>query len=113
MGDENNQEEWHGGEVLALEQSFDALTRHINDRNALGKVFVDRYQVISTIGKGGMGSVFLGWDPRLDRHVALKTLPIGGSFGSRENMSQTLVQEAITAARISSISMDSTARSSG
>ena len=101
MGMQNSQSDWQGGEVLALEQSFDALTKHINDRNVLGQIFVGRYQVIGPIGKGGMGSVFLGWDPRLDRHVALKTLPIGKNFGSRENMSQTLVQEAITAARIS------------
>ncbi len=101
IGGHNSQADWHGGEVQALEKSFDALTKHINDRNALGKIFVDRYQVISPIGKGGMGTVFLGWDPKLDRHVALKTLPIGNDFGTRENMSETLVQEAVTAARIS------------
>ncbi len=101
LGDNSAESDWKGGEVQALEHSFDALTKHINDRNALGKIFVDRYQVISPIGKGGMGTVFLGWDPKLDRHVALKTLPIGNQFGTRENMSQTLVQEAITAARIS------------
>jgi len=101
VGDESSQTDWQGDEVLALEQSFDALTKHINDRNALGQIFVDRYQVINTIGKGGMGSVFLGWDPKLDRYVALKTLPIGRNVESRESMSQTLVQEAITAARIS------------
>ena len=101
LGDSNSNSDWKGGEVQALEQSFDALTKHINDRNALGKIFVDRYQVISPIGKGGMGTVFLGWDPKLDRQVALKTFPIGKQFDSRENMSQTLVQEAITAARIS------------
>lgn len=101
MGETDARTDWDGGEVQALEKSFEVLTKHINDRNALGQVFVDRYQVISPIGKGGMGSVFLGWDPKLDRHVALKTLPIGNAFESRENMSQTLVQEAITAARIS------------
>ncbi len=101
LGDSNFNSDWHGGEVQALEKSFEALTKHINDRNALGKIFVDRYQVISPIGKGGMGTVFLGWDPKLDRQVALKTLPIGNDFGTREDMSQTLVQEAITAARIS------------
>lgn len=101
IGGHNSNADWQGGEVQALEKSFDALTRHINDRNALGKIFVDRYQVISPIGKGGMGTVFLGWDPKLDRHVALKTLPIGNDFGTRENMSETLVQEAVTAARIS------------
>lgn len=94
---------WSGGEVSALEQSFESLSRHIDDRNSLSNIFVDRYQVISPIGKGGMSSVFLGLDPRLNRHVALKTLPLDDAhnFGSRKDMSQFLVQEAITAAKIS------------
>jgi len=103
MGENTNSSLWSGGEVAALEHSFDALTKHIDDRNALGKIFVDRYQVMSPIGTGGMGSVFLGWDPKLKRHVALKTLPLDKkhAFDSRKNMSETLVQEAITAAKIS------------
>jgi hypothetical protein len=102
MGITGSKNQWSGDEVTALEQSFDSLTKHINDRNELSNVFVDRYQVISSIGKGGMGSVFLGWDPRLNRHVALKTLPLETSdaFGSRKDMSQVLVQEAITAAKL-------------
>jgi hypothetical protein len=103
MGITDSDDQWNGDEVTALELSFDSLTKHINDRNALSNVFVDRYQVISSIGKGGMGSVFLGWDPRLNRHVALKTLPLDmtEAFGSRQDMSQILVQEAITAAKLS------------
>ena len=103
MGINGTDDLWSGDEVTALELSFHSLTKHINNRNALSNIFVDRYQVISPIGKGGMGSVFLGWDPRLNRHVALKTLPLDTSdaFGSRQDMSQILVQEAITAAKIS------------
>ncbi len=103
LGSDTDSAIWRDGEVAAIEHSFEALTRHIIDRNTLGEVFVDRYQVISPIGKGGMGSVFLGWDPRLKRQVALKTLPIGenSAFDSRKIMSETLVQEAITAAKIS------------
>lgn len=103
MGINDSDSQWNGDEVTALELSFDSLTKHINNRNALSNVFVDRYQVISSIGKGGMGSVFLGMDPRLNRHVALKTLPLDTSdaFGTREDMSKILVQEAITAAKLS------------
>ena len=103
LGIDGDDFSWSGDEVTALEQSFESISRHINDRNSLSNIFVDRYQVISPIGKGGMSSVFLGMDPRLNRHVALKTLPIDPdhSFGTREDMSQFLVQEAITAARLS------------
>jgi serine/threonine-protein kinase len=35
---------------------------------------IGRYQVVSRIAKGGMGTLYLGWDPKLDRQIAIKIL---------------------------------------
>src|SRR5205807_8852816 len=59
---------------------------------------VGRYQLLRKIGKGGMGEVWLGEDPRLHRQVAIKTLPLQ-SQGDHEFL-QRFEREARAAAAL-------------
>ncbi|MBK7916669.1 MAG: protein kinase [Chloroflexi bacterium] len=36
---------------------------------------IDRYELKSELGRGGMATVYLAWDPRFERNVAIKLLP--------------------------------------
>lgn len=61
-------------------------------------IALGRYQLLRRIGKGGMGEVWLGEDPRLHRQVAVKTLPMHNQ-GDHE-YSQRFEREARAAAAL-------------
>lgn len=90
-----------GDEIRDLRESFSLLEQRVHDREALQRVFLGRYQVLGVLGQGAMGMVFEGWDPRLERSVALKTvrpLSEAGLGVARRTAAARLVREAITAA---------------
>jgi eukaryotic-like serine/threonine-protein kinase len=58
----------------------------------------DRFEVIRVLGKGGMGTVYLARDPRLDRSVALKVLR--SEDLTTEDRRSRFMREAKTAAAI-------------
>jgi len=62
-----------------------------------------RYEIIELIGEGSMGTVFRGWDPKLKRTVALKTvkLDMGKEGVWRKDMITRLLNEAVMGARFS------------
>jgi serine/threonine protein kinase len=59
---------------------------------------VGPYIILHRLGQGGMGEVFLGQDPRLDRLVALKCLLPGQAEG--RDVRERVIREARAAARI-------------
>jgi hypothetical protein len=91
-----------GSEVAQLRTTMAALERNARDRSALDEVFLGRYQVVEILGSGGMGTVFRGWDPRLQRAVALKTIHLERreSDAKEKQAASRLVTEAVAAAQI-------------
>ena len=79
------------------------MERHAQDRQALDEVFLGRYQVLEIVGSGGMGTIFRGWDPRLQRAVALKTVHVRrtADTDARAKDSTRILAEAMRAAQIS------------
>lgn len=74
------------------------LLRSIADRARVGKQ-LGPYEVVSEIGHGGMGIVYLARDKRLDRLVALKML--APEYTSSPQYRERLKREARAAARLS------------
>ena len=91
-----------GNEIDQLIAATRSLHRRIADQEDLGRVFLGRYQVLGIIGQGGMGTVFKGWDPKLRRQVALKTVHLAAlAGGDAAGLVRSLVAEAVTVASVS------------
>jgi eukaryotic-like serine/threonine-protein kinase len=61
---------------------------------------IDRFVIIERLGGGGMGVVYVAYDPQLDRKIALKLLRPGWDPASAEDMQKRLLREAQAMARV-------------
>src|SRR5437016_3009504 len=59
---------------------------------------ISHYRIVSKIGAGGMGEVYLAQDTKLDRKVALKILP--ADLAANQDRMRRFVQEAKAAAAL-------------
>ncbi|MFU8947773.1 Stk1 family PASTA domain-containing Ser/Thr kinase [Mycetocola zhadangensis] len=64
----------------------------------IGRLIDDRYDVRSRIARGGMATVYLATDRRLERRVAIKVMH--GHLADDSNFRNRFVQEARSAARL-------------
>lgn len=72
------------------------------DGGEIEKPMLGRYQVERELGKGAMGVVYLGRDPKIGRVVAIKTMALSQEFEPEEleEVRQRFFREAETAGRL-------------
>ena len=74
----------------------------ILDDGSIEKPMLGRYEIEKELGKGAMGSVYLGKDPKISRVVAIKTMALAQEFedDELEEVKERFFREAETAGRL-------------
>lgn len=69
---------------------------------SVAKRTLGRYQIDKELGKGAMGIVYLGTDPKIARVVAIKTMTLAQEFGADElnDVKERFFKEAESAGRL-------------
>ncbi len=72
------------------------------DQPGLAKPMLGRYEIEKELGKGAMGVVYLGKDPKIGRVVAIKTMALSQEFEADEleDVKARFFREAETAGRL-------------
>lgn len=60
---------------------------------------IGRFEVESRLGSGTQGQVYLCWDPKLERNVAVKIIHAGSEYDASDH--EEIIDEALLAARLS------------
>ncbi len=91
-----------GGALGARKGSPDSTVMVGGGVGDLAKPQLGRYQVLKELGKGAMGIVYLGKDPKINREVAIKTLRFEDEFEPEDMkaMKERFFREAESAGRL-------------
>ncbi|HEY0634114.1 MAG TPA: serine/threonine-protein kinase [Gammaproteobacteria bacterium] len=89
--------------VIAGHPSAQMATTLVMDQAALQKPVVGRYQVERELGRGAMGMVYLGHDPKISRTVAIKTVNLANDADGQQLqvVRERFFREAESAGRLS------------
>lgn len=89
-----------GGLSFIDEPTFDMAARLLaSDEPELSAgTRIDRYEILSLLGRGGMGEVYLAHDEKLNRKIALKLLP--SDFTTNQERLHRFQQEARAASAL-------------
>ncbi|MDP3822164.1 MAG: serine/threonine-protein kinase [Burkholderiales bacterium] len=71
-----------GGREAAPAEALPAMTAPPGAGG--GRATLGRYRIERELGRGAMGAVYLGLDPQIGRHVAIKTMALGREFAGTE-----------------------------
>lgn len=84
-------------DASVIRTSGSLITDGLDSKPVLG-----RYEIDKEIGKGAMGIVYQGRDPKINRTVAIKTLSLADSFGGSdlEGVLKRFFREAETAGKL-------------
>ncbi|NJQ02769.1 serine/threonine-protein kinase [Streptomyces zingiberis] len=65
-----------------------------------GRVIAERYELSALLGQGGMGQVWMGYDRRLDRRIAVKLLRPDRMAAETEELRRRFLRECRVTARV-------------
>lgn len=88
--------------VLGKSKGGETESTLVIAKDGIQKPMLGRYQIEKELGRGAMGTVYLGSDPKIGRTVAIKTMPLSSEFeGDKlEEVKQRFFREAKTAGRL-------------
>ncbi|HAJ70555.1 MAG TPA: serine/threonine protein kinase [Methylophilaceae bacterium] len=89
--------------ILGGHRPSKTLSTLLATDESVEKPMLGRYQIEKELGKGAMGTVYLGVDPKIGRQVAIKTLDLNQTFETTELdlVRSRFFREAETAGKLS------------